>query len=441
MPFSGDNAPYTEGEPTIISAGGGGGGGTLSGLTDTNITSGVANQSLSYDGSVWKNTSVLSIDTINNRVGINVANPTEDLEIDGNIQLDSSGANKVVFYDSVGGHEHAELDAENDGANGGRFIIKTKENGGVVNEALRLTNDRQLILQPQIKIDTSGNKTHIGQNSGETNPGNYTVGIGFAAGRTNAGDYSTSIGTDAGKFGMGFGSTAIGNQACRDNTNTFVIGIGDQANKGNSGGVNGTAVGIQAALNGTGNRALALGYLAGSGTSHDNTIILNAQTAALDSTGTDRLHIAPIRNNPTNQNATYNLSYNTTTKEVYYDRFRYDINTQFGGAGSTYTMGSDNQAVLYLRWMSGATGTWNVNLPNAALVRQGTRIIIKNGGKTTGQIVQVNPNGTNTIDGANLSVQLNCAARTTTGGGGDCITLVALDASNWMVAGAYHGTY
>lgn len=83
----------------------------------------------------------LVVDMTNNRVGINVANPTEDLDIDGNIQLNSSGTSKIVFYDSNDAHEHAEIDATDDGANGGMLQLHTKVDGNNVTEKLRINNN------------------------------------------------------------------------------------------------------------------------------------------------------------------------------------------------------------------------------------------------------------------------------------------------------------
>jgi hypothetical protein len=97
---------------------------------------------------VWKNDgyllqgnpSVLTIDTVNNRIGINITNPTEDLEIDGNIQIDTSGLGRLVFYDKQAGHEHCEVDGDDDGTNGGMFLIKIKQDGGSVVERFRIDN-------------------------------------------------------------------------------------------------------------------------------------------------------------------------------------------------------------------------------------------------------------------------------------------------------------
>ena len=83
---------------------------------------------------------VVYIDNVNNRVGINKAVPEEDLDVDGNIQINTSGLGKLVFYDNNDDHEHAEIDADDDGTNGGQFIVKTKVDGGSVTEKLRINN-------------------------------------------------------------------------------------------------------------------------------------------------------------------------------------------------------------------------------------------------------------------------------------------------------------
>jgi hypothetical protein len=82
----------------------------------------------------------LYVDTINHRVGINKV-PTEDLDVEGNIQINTSGLGRLIFYDSNDDHEHAEIDGVDDGVDGGALIIKTKEVGNSsVSEKLRINN-------------------------------------------------------------------------------------------------------------------------------------------------------------------------------------------------------------------------------------------------------------------------------------------------------------
>jgi len=80
--------------------------------------------------------------TIDNtgRVGIGLSDPTEDLELAGNIQLDTGGVqrSRVIFYDKQNDHEHAEIDGLGDGTNGGSLAFYTKDDGGSVTEKLRI---------------------------------------------------------------------------------------------------------------------------------------------------------------------------------------------------------------------------------------------------------------------------------------------------------------
>jgi len=82
----------------------------------------------------------LYIDNVNNRIGIGVPVPTEDLELDGNIQLDTGGAQRgrVIFYDKQNDHEHAEVDGLGTGVNGGVLAFYTKIDTGTVTEKLRI---------------------------------------------------------------------------------------------------------------------------------------------------------------------------------------------------------------------------------------------------------------------------------------------------------------
>lgn len=93
---------------------------------------------------------VFSIDISNRRVGIGKADPEEDLEIDGNIQLLSSKGNKIIFYDNSGQHEHCEIDALNDGINGGQlqFYTKIDSEGGLVTQKLTINNAGAIGLGP-----------------------------------------------------------------------------------------------------------------------------------------------------------------------------------------------------------------------------------------------------------------------------------------------------
>ena len=111
------------------------------------------------EGNIEQKGMTLLANNNNTRVGINVANPTEDLEIDGNIQLDSNNQSRIIFYDTQNDHEHAEIDATGSGTNGGDILFKTKNDGGIVSEKMRITNDGNVGINktnPLEKLDVNG---------------------------------------------------------------------------------------------------------------------------------------------------------------------------------------------------------------------------------------------------------------------------------------------
>lgn len=83
----------------------------------------------------------LYIDNQNNRVGINIANPEEDLEVDGSIQIDSATVARLKYQKSgTDPHALGEIDGKEDGTNGGDLEFFTKVDGGSVSEKLRINN-------------------------------------------------------------------------------------------------------------------------------------------------------------------------------------------------------------------------------------------------------------------------------------------------------------
>lgn len=110
----------------------------ISELTDVNLSGLANNDILQYNSTsnVWENAVLtapsyaptLVVDTINNRVGVNIT-PTEDFEVDGNIQINSATTNKIIFNDNAAAHKHAEIQATDDGTNGGQLKFITKIDG------------------------------------------------------------------------------------------------------------------------------------------------------------------------------------------------------------------------------------------------------------------------------------------------------------------------
>jgi hypothetical protein len=102
-------------------------------------------------------------------IGVNPADPiTEDLEVDGNIQVDTSGLGRLVFYDKQADHEHCEFDGDDDGVNGGQAVIKTKADGGSVQTRMVIRESGNVGINtttPAERLDVNGNiqsKGYIG---------------------------------------------------------------------------------------------------------------------------------------------------------------------------------------------------------------------------------------------------------------------------------------
>jgi hypothetical protein len=90
------------------------------------------------------------------RVGINVADPEEVLDIEGNLQL-RSGAQGKIFFKHPSGIKKVELDGNQDGTNGGKFIVKTKVDGGSMTQKLEVNNAGAIGLGSSPDYGTAGN--------------------------------------------------------------------------------------------------------------------------------------------------------------------------------------------------------------------------------------------------------------------------------------------
>ena len=115
-------------------------------INDYNVRVGVNNKYPSQDFQVG---TTLYVDDTDKKVGIGIADPDENLEVDGSIQIDSNGAARLKFKKSgVSPHALGEIDAEEDpiGGDGGRLKFYTKTDGvsGNGTEKLRINNEGKL---------------------------------------------------------------------------------------------------------------------------------------------------------------------------------------------------------------------------------------------------------------------------------------------------------
>ena len=90
------------------------------------------------------------------KLGINVTDPEEVLDIEGNLQL-RSGAQGKIFFKHPSGIQKVELDGNQDGTNGGKFIVKTKVDGHSMSQKLEINNAGAIGLGATPDYGVAGN--------------------------------------------------------------------------------------------------------------------------------------------------------------------------------------------------------------------------------------------------------------------------------------------
>ena len=358
-------------------------------------------------------------------VGVNPSDPiTEDLEVDGNIQVDTSGLGKLVFYDKAAGHEHAEFDGDDDGVNGGQAIIKVKRDGGSVQTAFTI-RESGVIEMPSIEIRdlTPDNPLFIGQNIDLGSKGSGSVGYGANAGTNNSGTRQVSIGFNAGRNTGGSRCVCIGDSAGETNAGNFSVNIGNNA-----------------AEAGSGEGAVVIGCNAGRTQADNNCIILNATVGNLNSAGTNRCYIAPLRQNQLNTDDEVVCWDNDGgTYELTHSRLKPSITQVNASPGGSYSASSLTKTISIVRWSPGSPGAFIFNLPSVFSISQGQRFVIKSFTSDPTQTLEIRPQSGELIEGSSIPLRLTASARSTAGGGGSCVELV--DYSNqWFIIAAYNKT-
>jgi hypothetical protein len=277
-------------------------------------------------------------------LGTDPADPlVEDVEIDGNVQIDTSGLGKIVFYNKSAGHENGEFDADNDGVNGGQLVMKTKEDGGSVQTRMVIREDgkvgisninptelltiggvnTKIHFDSNVLISSSGNRVAIGDEAGLTGQDINTVALGNSAGRTGQLERATAVGHETGYDGQKKWATAIGNSAGRTSQGEEAVAIGRQAGRSNQG--NGSvAVGVNAGFDGQlldaisigrqagettqGNFSIALGYQAGRTSQLTNSVAIGNQ-AGTTNQRISAVAIGDQAGNATQRNYTVAIGY------------------------------------------------------------------------------------------------------------------------------------
>ena len=171
----------------------------------------------------------------NGKVGIGIALPTSQLEINGDLQIDSSVEARLKFYHSgSSAHTLSEITAEKDGTNGGDLRFYTKVNNGNVTEKLRINNIGAIGLGATPTYGTAGQFLKS-NNSGSAvswdtpTDTTYTNGTGVSISASNAISIGQMVGTfDSPSFNtltLGNGGANLGVINIRDTTNTGIASV------------------------------------------------------------------------------------------------------------------------------------------------------------------------------------------------------------------------
>lgn len=197
--------------------------------------------------------------------------------------------------------------------------------------------------------DQSDNAVAIGPNAGQITQGNRGVAIGLFSGNTNQGARATAVGVGSGFSNQGTGSVAIGRAA----GNSFL-------------GTDSVAIGNSASI---------------VGGSFANTVVINATGAALNPAQAGSTYIAPLRETTdTDAAQTSMMRWNSTTKEVSYAPFMYDLQVIATSATSIDLTPRVNGKTFILT----GTTTQNFTTTSLTLLDFGFFVIVHNGNASNG---------------------------------------------------------
>jgi hypothetical protein len=342
-------------------------------------------------------------------------------------------------------------------ANGGSLVVSTKASDPATlqEHTVFRAADLAIEMKGNIIIDAVGDEVQIGRN-GDNQPlgtesvnigenagtnghaGVRAVNVGWGAGRTNCGTRSVAIGDEAGEINSGAGAVSIGTGAGENGTGAGAIAIG--RNAGTTSMADDAIVIGDGAAPTAGTDAIAIGASAGATTMNNNSIVINATGSTRNSAGVSTCVIDPVRGVERAQNDEELLHINSITKEVYFDRIRYNFRLINVNAGGFTNLTNTDPSVIIVNWTSGS-GIYGIFLPDTITVPFGTYFIIKNQSTTPGQDIAVNPFGSNTIDNSTTACTLDSSARTVNGGGGSCLEVMYSRGTNWVILRGYNQVF
>lgn len=223
----------------------------------------------------------ITLDKVNNRVGINNTTPSQSLDVVGNTLL--TGTTTIT----------GDLNADS----GLLFVNATTNRVGVLTTTPAVALDVVGDLNASGRLCTASFNIAVGNEAGSITQGANTVAIGNGSGRSNQGASSVAVGSLAGRTTQGSFAVAIGSSAGNSNQSANSVAIG--LNSGvTSQGTSSVAIGPIAGNANQGNGSIAIGLSAGSSNQNNRGIAIGEQ-AGQTSQGLSTIAIGFLAGNNT----------------------------------------------------------------------------------------------------------------------------------------------
>jgi hypothetical protein len=235
---------------------------------------------VSYGPAPVSDLAPLTLDKVNNRVGINNTSPQHALDVVGGVNIPKANAYKIA---GLNGLSMASVDYSTVCVGPTRTISSTSQTGVSVGKDSCCGN----------------NAVSIGSNAGAITQGQSCVAVGSAAGASSQGTSAVAVGYASGNSGQGTSAVAIGTNAGKTSQGNSGIAIGNGAGNASQGA-----------------NTIAIGQFAGITNQHTSSIILNATGSQLNSANTSSFYVKPVRQ--VIDASMPRLSYNATTGEIMY---------------------------------------------------------------------------------------------------------------------------
>lgn len=214
----------------------------------------------------------ITLDKVNNRVGINNANPVADLDVNGKLLATTVEATNWIGLPVMPPPDILPITL--DKVNNMVGINQTVPAHALdVTGPVNSTGTFNLRGNVFVASNDLCNSVRVGPNAGAETQTNFAVAVGYGAGRYTQGSGSVAVGTSAGTTTQKDRAIAIGNLAGNASQGIGAVSVGYQAGQTTQAD-RAVAIGSAAGNNTQQTQAVAIGYQAGQTTQGSNTVAI-----------------------------------------------------------------------------------------------------------------------------------------------------------------------